>query len=127
MCQLATAKGEKLDTAQCATRAHKLQQSQRAVLAATGRHVGQERYDAYRMRLVRGSWEVDHAVEAGKGSAIALVTMPVKLLLCEDVSTALDRHSKPSMHLQGRGQWWGEYGHGAQVSTSQEKDTMVER
>jgi hypothetical protein len=58
---------------------------------------------------------MNHAVEACKGSAIALVAMAVKLLLCENVSTALDRHSKLPMHLQGRGQWWGECGHGAQV------------
>lgn len=54
---------------------------------------------AYRVGFVRSSREVHHAVEAGKGRAIALVAVAVKLLLCEDVSTALDRHSQHTMHL----------------------------
>jgi hypothetical protein len=58
---------------------------------------------AYRMGLVGSSWKVHHAVEAGKRGAIALVAVAVKLLLREDVSTALNRHSKLPMHLQGQG------------------------
>jgi hypothetical protein len=58
---------------------------------------------AYRMRLVGSSRKMDHAVEARKRGAIALVAVAIKLLLREDVSTALDRHSKLPMHLQGEG------------------------
>lgn len=46
---------------------------------------------AYRVGLVGSARKVDHAIEAGKSSAIALVAMAIELLLCEDVSTALER------------------------------------
>ena len=60
-------------------------------------------HQTYRMRLIRRSREVHHAIEACKGGTIALVAMSVELLLCEDVSTALEGRSKHLMHLQGRG------------------------
>jgi hypothetical protein len=55
------------------------------------------------MRSVCRSRKVHHAIEARKGSAIALIAVSVELLLRKDVSTALYRHSKLPMHLQGRG------------------------
>ena len=72
---------------------------------------------AYRVGLVRSSREVHHAVEAGKGRAIALVAVAVKLLLCEDVSTVLSRHSQHTMHVYAGAHGGGEVnmGHGAQV------------
>jgi hypothetical protein len=63
---------------------------------------------------------VDHAVEARKGCSVALITVSIKLLLREDVSTALDRHSKPLMHLQGRDAIAGTGKH-----TSQENETIA--
>lgn len=42
------------------------------------------------MRAILGAVEVCHAVEAGVGSAAALVAMAVELLLGEDISTLLD-------------------------------------
>lgn len=54
---------------------------------------------AYRVGLVGGARKVDHAIEAGKSSAIALVAMAIELLLCEDVSTALDGQSQLPMHV----------------------------
>jgi hypothetical protein len=90
--------------------------------------MGQEERDAYRVGFVRSAREVNHAVEARKGRAIALVAMSVELLLCENVSTALDGHSQHAMHGQGRDPWWGEGKHGTWgSSTSQEKETMMGR
>ena len=60
------------------------------------------------MRLVRSAGKVDHAIKAGKRRAIALVAMAVKLLLRENVSTALDmtvslqRISRGGVQLRGR-------------------------
>ena len=60
------------------------------------------------MGLVRGAGKVDHAVEAGKGRAIALVTVAIEFLLGENVSTALERHSQLAMRRQGRGRHGGQ-------------------
>lgn len=49
--------------------------------------------NAYRVGLVGSAGKVDHAIEAGKSRAIALVTVAVEFLLGEDVSTALERRS----------------------------------
>jgi hypothetical protein len=43
------------------------------------------------VRSVAGALEVHHAVEAGEGGAVALVTVGVELLLGEDIPTVLYR------------------------------------
>lgn len=69
---------------------------------------------------------MDHAVEAGKGRAIALVAVAVELLLCEDVSTALGRYCQLAMHSPGEGPIEGAgQRRGGRSSTSQEKETMA--
>jgi hypothetical protein len=89
-------------------------------MVAIGLAGNRERHRTYRMRFVGSAGEVDHAIEARKGCSIALVTVSIKLLLREDVSTALDRRSKPLMHLQGRDAIAGRGKH-----TSQENETIA--
>jgi hypothetical protein len=56
---------------------------------------------AYRVGLVAGAREVDHAVEAGEGCAVALVAVAVELLLCEDISTVLEGSQSVSEGSRG--------------------------
>lgn len=57
------------------------------------------------MRSVAGAVEVHHAVEAGEGRPIALVSMAVELLLGEDVPTVLFAavHRQLLLAIQGEG------------------------
>lgn len=50
------------------------------------------------MAPVGGTGEVCHAVEAGVGSAPALVAVRVEFLLGEDISTALEWQSQSVPH-----------------------------
>jgi ABC-type methionine transport system permease subunit len=70
---------------------------------------------AYRMRFVRSAWEVDHAVEARKSRGVTLVTVSIKLLLREDVPTALIVTVSFRCISRGGAQSRGEGKHGAHV------------
>ena len=53
------------------------------------------------MGAVGGASEVHHAVEAGEGSAMALVAVGVEFLLGEDVSAGLDGRGSVSVLWEG--------------------------
>jgi hypothetical protein len=53
------------------------------------------------MRPVFCAPEVDHAVQAGKGGAVALIPMSIKLLLGEHVTTYLANNSQTPDRSRG--------------------------
>lgn len=67
---------------------------------------------AYRVGSVAGAREVDHAVEAGVGCAIALVPVRIQLLLGEHITAVLAGRNQ----LQGASKRHGAEGHGAECA-----------